>query len=110
MTLFFGRRFESNKIVMYGRPPFRKVSATSSIEKVGAVMYPACLCGGYMPLAPMVSVAALSHHPGVLFCTMTNRSVRGPVCLPISPSVAAVLLAKGWRVSRWPARDRVGYG
>src|SRR5258708_32204568 len=26
---------------------------------------------------------------------MTPRSVPGPVCLPISPSVAAVLLAKG---------------
>src|SRR5258708_18054841 len=26
---------------------------------------------------------------------MTARSVPGPVCLPISPSVAAVLLAKG---------------
>ncbi len=29
-------------------------------------MYPACLCGGTVPLAPMVSVAAISNHPDVL--------------------------------------------
>ena len=29
-------------------------------------MYPACLCGGTLPLAPMVSVAEFSHHPDVL--------------------------------------------
>ena len=29
-------------------------------------MYPACLCGGYVPLAPMVSVAVISNHPDVL--------------------------------------------
>src|SRR6266550_2218316 len=36
-----------------------------------------------------------SYHPGALLRAMTARSVPGPVCLPISPSVAAVLLAKG---------------
>jgi hypothetical protein len=29
-------------------------------------MYPAYLCGVSVPLAPMVSVAALSNHPDVL--------------------------------------------
>ena len=37
----------------------------------------------------------VSNHPDALWRAMTTRSVPGPVCLPISPSVAAVLLAKG---------------
>jgi hypothetical protein len=52
--------------VMYGRPPIHKAFCNIIWREVGAVMYPACWCGGTVPLAPMVSVAALSNHPDVL--------------------------------------------
>jgi hypothetical protein len=51
---------------MYGRPPVRKDFCNLFWREVGAVMYPAYLCDILLPLAPMVSVAALSNHPGVL--------------------------------------------
>src|SRR5882724_13670373 len=80
---------------MCGRPPFRKGLATSFGEEVGAVMCPACLCGRSRGRWPRWYTCRGSYHPGALWRAMTARSVPGPVCLPISPSVAAVLLAKG---------------
>ena len=93
---------------MCGRPPFRKGFCNIFWREVGAVMCPACLCGRSCAAGHDGILGRFSNHPDALWRAMTARSVPGPVCLPISPSVAAVLLAKGWAVSRWLARDRVG--
>jgi len=96
--------------VMYGRPPFRKVFGSVFGEAVGAVMYPACLCGRLKTAGPdgirgralPSSRRAVMHDDGTE-CSRSGMPTDFAIC-------RCVLLAKGWRVSRWPARDRVGCG